>query len=59
MSMQRQPILLGLLIVGAALSLLLLIFRLFGLPRGEAVYLAGLTVAVLLYFVGQRWQQRS
>jgi hypothetical protein len=59
MSMQRRPILLGLLTLGAGLSLTMLIFRLFGLPREEAVYLAVLSVAAVLYVAGQRWQQRS
>lgn len=58
MSMPHRPILLGLLTVGAGLSLMILLFRLFGLPPEEAVYLAGLTVVALLYVVGERWQRR-
>ncbi len=56
--MQYRTVLLGLLTVGAGLSLTILLFRLFGLPREEAVYLAGLIVAAVLYFAGQRWQRR-
>jgi hypothetical protein len=58
MSMQHRPILLGLLTVGAGLSLTTLLLRLLGLLREEAIYLAVLTVTAILYFAGQRWQRR-
>jgi uncharacterized MnhB-related membrane protein len=59
MSMQRQPILLGLLIVGAATSLTMLIFRLFGPPREEAFYGACLTTALSLYLLSRHLLRRK
>ncbi len=59
MSMQRQPILLGLLIVGAATSLTMLVFRLFGLPREEAFYGACLLVTFSLYLLGRHLLRRQ
>ncbi len=59
MTMQHRPVLLGLLTVGAGLSLTMLLFRLFGLPREEAVYFACLTTVLLIYLLGRHLLRRQ
>ncbi len=58
MSMPYRPILLGLLAVGAGLSLMMLLFRLFGFPREEAVYFACLTTVLLIYLLSRHLLRR-
>jgi hypothetical protein len=58
--MQRYgPILCGLLVMVSLISLITLIFRLMGFSRGDALYLACLTGAVLLYLVSRQALRRK
>ncbi len=59
MSMQYRPVLLGLLTVGAGLSLTVLILRLLGLPREEAFYGACLIVTLSLYLLSRHLLRRQ
>ncbi len=53
------PILCGLLAVVTLISLTTLVFRLVGFSRGDALYLACLTGAALLYLVSRRALRRN
>jgi hypothetical protein len=58
--MQRyEPILCGLLAVVSLISLTMLIFRVIGFSQGNALYLACLTGAVLLYLVSRQVLRRK
>jgi hypothetical protein len=59
MSMQYWPILLGLLTVGAGLSLTMLLFRLIGLPREETIYGACLSTALFIYLLSRHLLRRK
>ena len=51
---RHLPILFGLLTAITLVSSTMLIYRLIGFNRGDALYLACLTFAVLAYFVSRR-----
>ena len=51
---RHLPILLGLLIAITLISSTMLIYRLLGFNRGDALYLGCLTFAVVTYFVSRR-----
>ena len=51
---RHLPLLFGLLTAITLISSTLLIYRLLGFSRGDALYLACLTFAVVAYFVSRR-----
>ena len=51
---RHLPLIYGLLTAITLVSSTMLIYRLFGFSRGDALYLACLTFAVLAYFVSHR-----
>jgi uncharacterized membrane protein len=53
------PILCGLLAVVSLISLITLLFHLIGFGKGDALYLACLTVAVPIYLVSRKVLRRK
>ena len=51
---RHLPILFGLLTAITLISATMLIYRVIGLSRGDALYLACLTFAAIAYFVSRR-----
>ncbi len=54
-----RPILGGLLLMASLTGVTALLFRLIGFSKGDALYLACLTGAVLLYLVSRRALRRK
>lgn len=52
--MNKHPVMIGLLVVLALFSLTTLVYRLLGLSRGMALYLACLTTTLMLYWLTRR-----
>ena len=59
MTFNRLPILVGLLTVLTLGSSLMLVYRLVGLDRGTAFYLACLTVALVIHLASRRMLRRT